>query len=191
MNTSLQPTVRLGTVSLTRLVTVAPRLAAQRFRFRSPPVADLSAGDDSASTYVDTPVTASVAGNDSTTSGGSLTFAKTSNPANGTVTVATNGSYTYTPDAGFLGSDSFTYTVTDPTSGESLVRTATITVNLPTFNLSATNDTATTNEDTSVSGSVATKRLDHFWRRPTIPYRQRGNARSCHCRLKWHLQLHT
>jgi len=93
------------------------------------PVKDLAAGDDNATTREDTPVSGSVAGNDSTTSGGSLTFAKASDPEHGSVVVNADGTYTYTPDANYHGSDSFTYTVTDPDSGESSTQTVTITVN--------------------------------------------------------------
>ena len=34
-------------------------------------------------------------------------------PANGTLTLHNNGTFTYTPTAGFSGSDSFTYTPKD------------------------------------------------------------------------------
>jgi len=43
-----------------------------------------------------------------------LTAAKAGNPSHGTVTVNSDGSFIYTPNAGYLGVDSFTYTVTDP-----------------------------------------------------------------------------
>ena len=93
------------------------------------PVVDLVAADDSISTDEDTPVQGSVAGNDSTTSGGTLTYVKASDPSHGSVVVNSDGSYTYTPNANFNGSDSFTYTVTDAASGESLTQTVNVTVN--------------------------------------------------------------
>ena len=92
------------------------------------PVTDLAAADDSATTAEDTPVSGTVATNDSTTSGGALTFAKASDPSHGTVVVNADGTYTYTPAANYNGPDSFTYTVTDPASGESLTQTVNITV---------------------------------------------------------------
>ncbi|MEZ5681427.1 MAG: Ig-like domain-containing protein [Erythrobacter sp.] len=92
------------------------------------PVTDLTAADDSVTTDEDTPVNGSVAGNDSTTSGGTLTFEKASDPSHGAVVVNPDGTYTYTPDANYNGPDSFTYTVTDPASGETLTRTVDITV---------------------------------------------------------------
>ena len=93
------------------------------------PVADLVAADDSVTTDEDTPVNGTVAGNDSTTSGGTLEYVKATDPSNGTVVVNIDGTYTYTPNANFNGTDSFTYTVTDPASGESLTQTVEITVN--------------------------------------------------------------
>ncbi len=115
---------------------------------------DLVAANDSATTNEDTPVTASVAGNDSTMSGGTLTYAKVSNPSHGTVVVNADGSYTYTPATNYSGTDSFTYTVTDAASGESLTRTVNLTVN-PVVDLVAANDRATTYEDTPLTASVA------------------------------------
>ena len=47
--------------------------------------------------------------NFATTFSGDLTAAVASQPANGSVTVNPDGSFTYTPNAGFTGTDSFTY----------------------------------------------------------------------------------
>ncbi|MEV6283280.1 esterase-like activity of phytase family protein [Kribbella sp. NPDC051770] len=44
---------------------------------------------------------------------GATAVVRNSQPANGTVTVAADGSFVYTPKAGFKGTDSFTYTATD------------------------------------------------------------------------------
>ncbi len=52
----------------------------------------------------------------------------TSEPASGTVTVADDGTTTYTPDRGFSGTDSFSYTLTDSAGNVSTAGTATITV---------------------------------------------------------------
>ena len=91
-------------------------------------VTDLTAGDDTESVDEDTTLNASVAGNDSTTSGGALTYAVTAGVSNGTLNFNADGSYDYTPNANYTGGDSFTYTVTDADSGESLTQTVTITV---------------------------------------------------------------
>ena len=57
-----------------------------------------------------------------------LTFAKVASPANGTVTINTNGTYTYLPNANFNGSDSFTFKAFDGTD-YSTAATVSITVN--------------------------------------------------------------
>ncbi|TDL30254.1 tandem-95 repeat protein, partial [Jeotgalibacillus sp. S-D1] len=58
--------------------------------------------------------------------GDKLTYALADKAANGSVTISSDGSYKYTPNANFNGSDSFTYTITDGT--ETITQTATITV---------------------------------------------------------------
>ena len=50
-----------------------------------------------------------------------------SSPANGTLTLQSNGLFTYTPQSGFLGTDQFTYVAADATS-TSLPATVTLTV---------------------------------------------------------------
>ena len=44
---------------------------------------------------------------------GLLTVALDTGPANGVVSLNTDGSFSYTANAGYEGADSFTYTVTD------------------------------------------------------------------------------
>jgi VCBS repeat-containing protein len=56
--------------------------------------------------------------------GEDLTYSAASQPAHGTVSVNSDGTYTYTPDANYNGPDSFTYSVTDGTE----TRTYTINV---------------------------------------------------------------
>jgi VCBS repeat-containing protein len=117
-------------------------------------VVDLSAANDSNTTDEDTAVTGSVTGNDSTTSTGNLSYAKATDPSHGDVTVNADGSYTYTPDANWSGTDTFTYTVTDAASGETLTKTVTITVDPTDDAFVDGNEAVTTNEDTPVSGNV-------------------------------------
>ncbi|MBH9552060.1 Ig-like domain-containing protein [Inhella gelatinilytica] len=59
--------------------------------------------------------------------GDTLTYAKATNPSHGTVVVNANGTYTYTPAANYFGSDSFTFTVSDP-SGASNTYTQSLTI---------------------------------------------------------------
>ncbi|MCC3635911.1 MAG: tandem-95 repeat protein, partial [Microcoleus sp. PH2017_37_MFU_D_B] len=57
-----------------------------------------------------------VLGNDSDLDGDILTAKVLSNPINGKVNFNTDGSFSYTPNAGFAGPDSFTYSVSDGVS---------------------------------------------------------------------------
>ncbi|PKB14767.1 VCBS repeat-containing protein [Novosphingobium kunmingense] len=91
-------------------------------------VTDLSAGHDSFSGTEDTQLSGSVAGNDSTTSGGMLTYAVATGPANGTLSFNTDGSFTYNPAPNSSGPDSFTYTVTDAAADESATRTVDLSI---------------------------------------------------------------
>ena len=59
-----------------------------------------------------------------------LVFALDSGPTNGSVVVNPDGSYTYTPTTGFLGLDSFSFTVEDP-AGE--LSTATVSISVDAY----------------------------------------------------------
>ncbi|WP_371503722.1 tandem-95 repeat protein [Nitrosopumilus adriaticus] len=72
-----------------------------------PPVAD----DAFFNTKEDTSLNDSVTGSD--VDGDSLTFAKATDPANGIVTVNPDGTFTYTPNFGFVGTDIFEFTSYD------------------------------------------------------------------------------
>ncbi|WP_157888301.1 Ig-like domain-containing protein, partial [Neptunicoccus sediminis] len=72
----------------------------------------------------DTVISGRVAASD--VDGDTLTFALATDGANGAVTMAADGSYSYTPDGDFNGSDSFTYTVSDGNGGTD-AQTVTIT----------------------------------------------------------------
>ncbi|HEY4378529.1 MAG TPA: Ig-like domain-containing protein, partial [Acidimicrobiales bacterium] len=73
------------------------------------------AQDDQASTTIATAVHGTVAANDRDPDADPLTVTTTpvTGPAHGSVTLAADGSYDYTPAAGFFGADSFTYEVCD------------------------------------------------------------------------------
>ncbi len=85
------------------------------------------ATDDGTQTPLDTPVTIAVLGNDTDPDGDDLTLTAVGTPVNGTVVINPDGTLTYTPDAGFTGTDSFTYTIND---GQGGVSTATVIVNV-------------------------------------------------------------
>ena len=73
--------------------------------------------DDSASTDTNSAVTIDVLENDSDSDGDDLTISAVGDASNGTV-VNNGGDLTYTPDADFTGTDTFTYTVSDGEGGE-------------------------------------------------------------------------
>ena len=58
---------------------------------------------------------AGVLGNDADPDGDPLTAVLVSGPSHGTLTLNANGSFTYTPNANFNGTDSFTYRASDGT----------------------------------------------------------------------------
>jgi hypothetical protein len=71
-------------------------------------VPPLQAVDDTATTTAGRPVTIPVLANDT---GSDLVLVAASDPAHGSVVRNADGTLAYTPDAGFVGADSFTYTV--------------------------------------------------------------------------------
>lgn len=72
--------------------------------------------------------------------GDTITVTGYTQPANGTVTINPDGSYTYTPITGFSGVDTFTYTITD-TFDLTATATVSITVTLDTDIVTGTTDT--------------------------------------------------
>jgi VCBS repeat-containing protein len=90
-----------------------------------------------------------VLGNDSSTNGAALTAAKVTDPSHGTVTLNADGSFSYTPNANFNGTDSFTYTASDG-QADSTVATVTLTIRPVNDPPVADDDTATTQKNTAV-----------------------------------------
>ena len=66
-----------------------------------------------------------VLANDTNADGGTLTAVLGTRPAHGSLTLNADGSFSYTPNAGFWGTDSFTYTATD---GHATSAPATVTI---------------------------------------------------------------
>jgi CshA-type fibril repeat protein len=89
-----------------------------------------TAVNDTASTDEDTAVTVNVLANDNDPDGDDLSVTAAS-AANGTVVVNPDGSITYTPNAGFNGTDTITYTISD---GEGGTATATVDVTVAAVN---------------------------------------------------------
>ena len=112
--------------------------------------------DDSGAGDKNEDITGNVLGNDTDPDGDDLTATLATGPANGSVVLNDDGSYTYTPNTGFVGNDSFTYTISDGKGGED-----TATVNLvvsdkvdPNNAPDAVDDSETTDYGTPVSGNV-------------------------------------
>ena len=80
--------------------------------------------DDNVTTTLNTPATFNVLANDTFENAGRVVTSFTT-PLHGTVTIDAQGNAVYTPTNGYLGSDSFTYTVTS----NGTVETATVHIN--------------------------------------------------------------
>ncbi|MEZ5644406.1 MAG: Ig-like domain-containing protein [Burkholderiaceae bacterium] len=110
--------------------------------------------DDAVSTDEDTPVTVAVLPNDTDVDGDTLTVTAVTQGANGTVAIdPVSGNPVYTPDADFVGTDTFTYTISDGNGGTD---TATVTVTINPVNDApvAVDDAVSTDEDTPVTVAV-------------------------------------
>ena len=108
-----------GTAEATVTVTVEPALETPVVN--TPPVA----ADDTATTLAGTAVTIGVLDNDSDADGDPLQVTALTDPANGTVALNDDDEVVYTPNLGFIGEDSFGYTIDD---GEGGTAEATVTV---------------------------------------------------------------
>jgi VCBS repeat-containing protein len=95
-----------------------------------------------------------VLGNDTDADGDSLVAIVVSNPTNGTLILNGNGSFSYTPNANFNGTDNFTYKANDG-AADSNVATATITVNAVNDAPAANNDAYTTDFNTTLTVNAA------------------------------------
>lgn len=122
-----------------------------------PPVANA----DDAQTLVDVPVSGNVLVNDDDPDGDVIILNLTpiDQPDNGSVVLLGNGTFTYTPNPGFVGTDTYIYSICDD-QVPSLCDTAIVTINVipdadpdnqPPF---AGNDGAVTPVDTPVSGDM-------------------------------------
>jgi len=120
-----------------------------------------TAGDQSLTTDEDTPITGSLlavaADIDSALLQGSIVVG----PQHGQVSVASDGSFTYTPDADYNGVDSFTYKVNDGdpltslrTGLDSAIATVMLTVVPVNDAPTAGDQSLTTDEDTPITGSL-------------------------------------
>ena len=125
----------------------------QKHQVSPAPNAAPVAGNDTYSATEDlalTVVAPGVLSNDNDPEGGPLTAVNASNPANGSVVLSENGSFTYTPDPDFSGADGFTYSARDAAGSTT---SATVTINVAAVNDApvAQNDAYTTAPGGSLS----------------------------------------
>src|SRR5437867_1473431 len=119
--------------------------------------APVAADDDSYTTAEDTQLTVSAPGvlaNDSDVDGDALSAVLVSNPTHGTLTLNSDGSFTYMPALNFNGTDSFTYKASD---GQAQSGVATVTIMVTPVNdapVAANDDSYTTPEDTQLTVSA-------------------------------------
>ena len=110
-----------------------------------------AAFDDTYSTSTNAPLTvATASGVFKNDLGTSLAKNTSTTATKGTVTLNSDGSFLYTPNTGFSGVDTFTYTAKDPSTGTSNTATVTVTVNPV-----AVNDTYTTTANTALNQAAA------------------------------------
>ena len=117
------------------------------------------AAEDAFVTTEDVAVSGNVLSNDNDLDGDTLTAAAGTGPSNGVLVLNADGSFTYTPNQNFSGTDGFTYTVSDGQGGSGS-STVTITVNAADDAPVALDDTAMTAEDTPVNGNVLANDVD-------------------------------
>jgi VCBS repeat-containing protein len=111
------------------------------------------ATNDAYSTTEDTALTVAapgLLGNDSDPDHDSLSAVRVSGPSHGTLTLNASGSFTYTPDDNFNGSDSFAYRANDGTV-DSNQATVTIMITATNDRPTADGDTYSTAEDTTLT----------------------------------------
>ncbi|WP_457592166.1 Ig-like domain-containing protein [Hydrogenimonas sp.] len=116
-----------------------------------PPIA----ADDTAKTQLNSAITIDVLANDSDPDGDTLTIVSLTQPAHGSASIS-GGTIVYTPQSGFSGTDTFSYTVGDGNGGSDTAQ-VTVRINQPPV---AGDDTAKTQQDSSVTIDVLTNDSD-------------------------------
>ena len=111
------------------------------------------ASDDSLSGDEDSVISGNVLANDNDVDSAGLTANLVTGPAHGTLVLNADGSFAYTPDANWHGSDSFTYLVSDG-SLDSAIATVSLTVNPVNDAPTASDASFTVNEDSVYTGAL-------------------------------------
>ncbi len=147
------PVAHKRTVDVYRIETVeAVETLGPQVLVNRPPVAV----DDLATVPRNSPgVAVAVLANDSDPDGDTLTIAAVSMPANGTASIS-GSTVRYVPRTGFVGADSFTYTISDG----ALTATATVRITVVAAAPVANPDAATTRRNTAVTFDVLANDTD-------------------------------
>ena len=116
-----------------------------------------TAGSDTATTNKNSPVTINVLANDKDGNNDALSVTGIVQPLNGSVLLNAGGTLTYTPKAGFAGTDKFTYKADD---GLAQSTAATVTVTVVNGTPVAVNDSISTNKGAAVSIAVLANDTD-------------------------------
>jgi len=109
--------------------------------------------DDSVTVEDGQSATIDVLANDVDIDGDVLSVSGFTQPGNGTLLANADGTFTYTPDAGFIGTDSFTYTACDGMA-DSDEATVTMTVGPPSFDLRVRLEASQTMGGSALSGPI-------------------------------------
>lgn len=119
-----------------------------------------TATDQTATTHMGVILNNTLQGNVSDPDGDPLTTSLVTDPLNGTLTLnPDDGTYSYEPTPGYVGPDSFTYSVADPEIGGTPAQ-ATVTITMTNTAPALADDAATTHIGTPVAGNVLTNDID-------------------------------
>jgi len=109
--------------------------------------------DDTATTQGD-PVQIGVLNNDQNVAGGSAQIIRFTQPAHGRVTLNADNTFTYVPNTGFSGIDTFSYTIQDLNGNETTASVSvTVEDQLPSFSLGDNTQTSTGYTGSTTTGS--------------------------------------
>ena len=114
--------------------------------------------NDAFTTAEDTPLNADVAGNDADADADTLVYNLVTGPTNGLITLNADGTFSFTPNANFNGSDSFTYRVND--GAASAEATASITITPVNDSPVGADDAFTTNKNVALVATVRVQAND-------------------------------
>ncbi|MEM0932726.1 MAG: Ig-like domain-containing protein, partial [Bacteroidota bacterium] len=130
-------TIGIALYNLTDMAPEGSQLTEIRFTAATVDVADgkffvmqTYAQDDTFNPDFEEVFNGDVGANDNVPVGSSYTYFSSSSPFNGTVVVNTDGTFTYTPDPGFTGTDTFEIQVCLPAPNQTVCDISTVTLNV-------------------------------------------------------------